>query len=91
MEIKVKPKTIVAVVIVIAILIGGYFYMRRTAEMRQYKTEIKQLRLITEHQGYEIKVIEQKAKLESLKAGPTMPPAESPREQELRRKAEANQ
>ena len=92
MEIKVKPSTIVKIVLVVAILVGGYFYIKMTAEVRRYKAETKQLRLISEHQEFEIKVIEQKAKLGSLKADPTMPPTESPREQELSRKVleEAN-
>ena len=92
MEVKLSPKKIVAAVVVIAILAGGYFYMKQTAEVRRYKSETNQLRLISEHQEVEIKVIEQKARLDNFKRGapsrPPMPPAESPREQELRRKAE---
>ncbi len=98
MEIKVKPRMIVEVVIVIAIVVGGYFYMVKTAEIRKYKTEIKQLRLIDEHLKLEISVIRQRSELTEIKKGPQrsappqMPPMESPREQELSRKAleEAN-
>jgi len=89
MEVKLNPKKIVVVLLIAVVLAGGYFYMKQTAEIRRYKAEINQLRLISEHQELEIKVIEQKAKLDNLKRGvPPMPPAESPREQELRRKVE---
>lgn len=92
MEVKLSPKKVVVVMLIAAVLAGGYFYMKQTAEVRRYKSETNQLRLISEHQEVEIKVIEQKARLDNLKKGvpstPPMPPAESPREQELRRKAE---
>ena len=96
MEVKLSPKKIVVAVVAVLILVGGYFYLQKTAEVRGYKAETKQLRLISEHQEVEIKVIEQKARLESLTKGPPdppIPPSESPREQELRRKAleEANE
>lgn len=94
MEIKVKPRTIVTVGLVIAVLVAGYFYLIKTAEVRRYKAETKQLRLIDEHQKLELSIIRQKAELDELQKNPPqmsipppMPPKESPREQELSRKA----
>ncbi len=98
MEIKVKPRMIVEVVIVIVILASSYLYWVKTAEVRKYKKETRQLRLIDEHQRLEISVIRQKSELTEIQKNPQrsaprqMPPMESPREQELSRKAleEAN-
>lgn len=60
-------KTIITVLITILILLGGYFYVKRTAPVRSYKAEIKQLRLISEHQSLEIEVQKQKIEIEAIK------------------------
>ncbi len=67
MNIEAKPRTVVAVMLMIAILVGGYFYMKKTAQVRRYKAEIKQLRMISEHQALEIEVANQRATLNAMK------------------------
>jgi len=93
MEIKVKPKAVVTVVLMIALLVCGYFWMKKTAPKRAYKAEIKQLRMISEHQGLEIEVVKQRATLEAMNKGavPTvnLPPVEPEAKRQAAR--EANQ
>lgn len=68
MNIEAKPRTVIIAVLIIAVLVGGYFYREKTAPERKYKWEIKQLRLMSEHQGLEIEVIKQGKELSVLKA-----------------------
>lgn len=67
MRLELKPRTVVAVVIVIAIVVTGYFYMKKTAPERAYKTELHKLRLVEEHQRLEIEVVKQRATLNAMK------------------------
>jgi len=64
---QVKEKHLVIIIIAVVIAIGGYMWFKKTAPERKYKGEIKQLRLISEHQGLEIEVIKQRAKLAAMK------------------------
>ena len=66
MNIELKPRKFIAIGLAIAILVVGYFYMKKTAPKRAYKAEIRQLRMISEHQGLEIEVVNQRATLEAM-------------------------
>lgn len=67
MNIEAKPKTVVTLVLVIAVILAAYFYLQKTKPMRTYKTEVKRLRIIEEHQRLEIEVTKQKATLDAMK------------------------
>lgn len=67
MRIDLKPRTFVTIVLVIAILVAGYFYKKKTAPERAYKAEIYKLRLVEEHQRLEILVKEQGTTLAAIK------------------------
>lgn len=67
MKIEAKPRTLVKIGLAIVILVGGHFYMKKTAPARRYKAEIKQLRMIDEHQSLDIKVYKQKIELEAIR------------------------
>lgn len=60
-------KTIITVLVTILILAGGFLYVKKTAPIRAYKAEIKQLKLISEHQALEIEVQRQKMEIEAIK------------------------
>jgi len=64
---KENAKTIITVLVTILLLCAGYLYIKRTAPTRQYKAEIKQLKLISEHQALEIEVQRQKMEIEAIK------------------------
>lgn len=66
---KIDLKTIIAVMVTVVILAGGYFYLQRTAQERAYKAEIKKLQLIQEHQALEIEVAKQKIEFAAIKRG----------------------
>jgi len=67
MNIEAKPRTLVAVVVAIVIVVGGYFYLQKTKPERMYKAEIHKLRLVEEHQRLEIEVMKQRALLDAQK------------------------
>lgn len=67
MNLEVKPRMVIAVVLTIAILVGSYFYIRKTAPEWAYKAEIKKLKLISEHQALEIEVARQRFELAEIK------------------------
>ena len=67
MKIEAKPRTVIAVVVVIMILVGGYFYREKTKPERTYKGELRKLRLVEEHQRLEIEVANQRSVIESMK------------------------
>lgn len=64
---KIDLKTFIAVIVTILILVGGYFYMKKTAPKRAYKKELRTLRLVEEHQRLEIEVAKQRATINSMK------------------------
>jgi len=63
-----SEKTVIAVVLTVLILVGGYFWMQKTAPKRAYKAETKQLRLMKEHQTLQIEVMNLNAEIERLQA-----------------------
>jgi len=65
MELKERHWVIFFLVMVIALC--GYMYFKKTAPERKYKSEIKQLKLISEHQDLELEVALQRKDLEQLK------------------------
>ena len=67
MKIEAKPRTLVAIGLLIAILVGGYFYLQKTKPERVYKSELRKLRIIEEHQRLEIEVANQRATLNAMK------------------------
>jgi len=90
MNIEAKPKTVVTLILVIAVLVAGYLYMKKTAPERAYKEELRKLRLIEEHQRLEIEVAKHSATLEAMKkaAEDAMPVYSlTPIEQEKKQKA----
>jgi len=68
MKIEAKPRTLVAAVLVIVILVGGYFYMNKTAPKRAYVRQLKDMRLIHERQQLDIEIYEQQKRLAAIKA-----------------------
>lgn len=67
MNIEAKPRTLITVGIIIAFLVAGYFYIKKTAPERAYKAELRKLRIIEEHQRLEIEVTKQRAILDAMK------------------------
>lgn len=67
MKIEAKPRTLVAIGIMIAIVVGGYFYMKKTKPKRVYMRELRMLRIVEEHQRLEIEVANQRAKIQAMK------------------------
>ncbi len=57
---------VIIVAVLVCIGLGIWRYVS-TNDIRTYKKEVVKLRLYTEHQSLEIKVIEQAAKLSELK------------------------
>lgn len=64
---EVKEKHYVLFILAVVIAICGYVWFKRTEPIRKYKAEIKQLKLISEHQDLEIEVALQLKDLAELK------------------------
>ena len=64
---EVKKSTLVMVVMIIAVLVAGYFYYQKTAPERKYVKELKALRLVEEHQRLELEVANQRATLDAMR------------------------
>jgi len=60
-------RTIITVLLTILILGACYLYIKKTDTTRRYKAEIKQLKMISEHQALEIEVQRQKIEIEAIK------------------------
>ena len=63
---KIESRTIIAVLVTVVILVGGFLYMKGTAQERAYKAEIRKLKMISEHQALEIVLAKQKKEMQSL-------------------------
>lgn len=64
---QIKEKHLIIIILAVAIAVCGYLWFRKTAPERKYKWEIKQLKLIQEHEALEIEVAKQRAKLEAMR------------------------
>lgn len=64
---KIDSKMPITVMVTVMVLVGGFFYMKKTTPTRTYKAEIKQLKLICEHQALEIEAQKQKMEIDAIK------------------------
>jgi hypothetical protein len=60
-------KIIVAVVLTLFAIGGGYLYFTKTAPERAYKAEIYKLKLVREHQALELEATKQRIELDAIK------------------------
>lgn len=70
MEVKGKQLARVAVVVIVALIIGlgGHIWLKRTAPMREFKKQLEAAKLVHERNQLEIEMYEQQKRMDEIKA-----------------------